>query len=269
MAALNTPSSVRDAASMCELFQATVAARPDTIALRTPDDGVRLTWREYGERVRRIGRGLAALGVGQSDRVALMMTNRPEFHLLDAAVFHLGGTPFSIYNTSAPGQIEYLFANAQNRVVVCERQFLPAVVEAARDSAVETIVCVDGEQPGVLSLAELEASGDPGFDFDAAWQAVKPDDVLTLIYTSGTTGPPKGVELTHRNLLAASAAGLEVTGPLDGGRAPGRGGAADARGRRLRHVGRVRAAGAADRRGAREPRGRAGRHRRPDAYEPP
>ena len=61
---------------------------------------------------------------------------------------------------------------------------------------------VDGDGPdGTLTLDDVEAKGDAGFDFEGAWKAVKPDDVLTLIYTSGTTGPPKGVQLTHDNLV--------------------------------------------------------------------
>ena len=66
----------------------------------------------------------------------------------------------------------------------------------------EHVVVIDGEAPeGTISIEELEAMGDPGFDFEAAWRAVKPDDVLCLIYTSGTTGPPKGVQLTHDNMI--------------------------------------------------------------------
>src|SRR5213078_4911632 len=64
----------------------------------------------------------------------------------------------------------------------------------------------DSGEPSVLvdvqSLSELEQRGDPDFDFERAWRAVQPDDVLTLIYTSGTTGPSKGVEITHANMLA-------------------------------------------------------------------
>jgi long-chain acyl-CoA synthetase len=185
-----------DVASMCEAFQKTAAASPDTVALRTVGGAEEITWREYADRVRRIAGGLAALGVGRGDTVALMMVNRPEFHLCDTAVLHLGATPFSIYNTLAPDQIAYLFSNADNRVVFCEEQF------ADRVRGVEHVVCVDGKAEGAITLAELEDMGDPGFDFEASWRAVGPDDVLTLIYTSGTTGPPKGVETTHGNMIA-------------------------------------------------------------------
>src|SRR2546426_6476167 len=83
-----------------------------------------------------------------------MMLNRPEFNLCDTAAMHLGATPFSIYNTSAPEQIAYLFGNAENRVVFCEERFAAGVMEAG--GKVEHIVCVDGRPEGTISLAELE-----------------------------------------------------------------------------------------------------------------
>jgi long-subunit acyl-CoA synthetase (AMP-forming) len=190
------------AKTLCETFQRTVAAAPAAVALRSSDDSVRLTWRQYADRVRTIAAGLAALGVRRGDTVGLMLTNRPEFHLVDTAALHLGAAPFSIYNTLAPEQISYLFGNAGNTVVVCEQQFLEQIRKAQPGTAVEHIVCVDGAGDDVITLADLEANPAPGFDFEASWRAVGPDDLLTIIYTSGTTGPPKGVELTHANMLA-------------------------------------------------------------------
>ena len=108
------------ASTLCEAFQITAAERPDALALRTPGGGIEISWAEYAEQVRRIAGGLAALGLGHGDTIALMMTNRPEFNLVDTAAMHLGATPFSIYNTSTPDQISYLFSNADNRVIVCE-----------------------------------------------------------------------------------------------------------------------------------------------------
>jgi long-subunit acyl-CoA synthetase (AMP-forming) len=189
------------ASTVCEAFQITAAERPDAIALRTVGGGVEITWAEYSERVRRIAGGLAAFGIGRGDTVALMMTNRPEFNLVDTAAMHLGATPFSIYNTSAPDQISYLFSNADNSVVVCERQFLDAI-RAADAALVEHVVVIDDEVDGTLTLADLEAACPKDFDFDKAWRAVEPEDVLTIIYTSGTTGPPKGVQLTHASIMA-------------------------------------------------------------------
>jgi long-chain acyl-CoA synthetase len=194
-----TPSSH---VTLCAAFQSFVERSPDAVIIRTVKGTTEITWREWDKRVRKLAAGLAALGVTRGDTVGLMVANRPEFHLVDAAALHLGAAPFSIYNTSAPEQIGYLFGNAGNKVVFCDERFLPRIQEVRGD--VEHIVCVDdvSDVDGVLTLADLEAKGDPDFDFDAAWQAVEPSDLATIIYTSGTTGPPKGVELTHANVIA-------------------------------------------------------------------
>jgi long-subunit acyl-CoA synthetase (AMP-forming) len=117
---------------------------------------------------------------------------------------HLGATCFSIYNTSSPEQIEYLLSDAGNSVVVTEQAFLERILSVRdRVPSLEHVVVVDGDAPeGTLSLEQLEAGGGDGFAFEDAWRAVTPDDVLCLIYTSGTTGPPKGVQLTHGNMMS-------------------------------------------------------------------
>ena len=184
-----------EAATLCEAFQITAAERPGQVAHRMFGGGVEFTFAEYAARVRAIAAGLHTLGVGRGDTVALMLVNRPEFNLTDTAAVHLGAVPFSIYNTSSPGQIAYVFENAQNRVVVTEQRFLSHVL-AARTPELEHIVLVDGAAPGTRTLDELAQRRTRGFDFEAAWRAVEPDDVVTLIYTSGTTGPSKAAQLT-------------------------------------------------------------------------
>ena len=194
-----------EAPTMVEAFQVTVSEHGGQTALRTKGDEFSATWAEYGERVRAVAAGLAALGVGRGDTVGIMLTNRPEFHFADTAAMHLGATPFSLYNTSTAEQIEYLVADAANSVLVTEQAFLDTVLAVrAADNALEHVVVVDGEaRDGAISLADLEGRSDPGFDFEATWRAVEPEDVATVIYTSGTTGPPKGVQLSHANILSA------------------------------------------------------------------
>ena len=188
------------ATTLCEAFQITAGERPDQPAVRGPGGAGELTYDELRRQVRDIAAGLAGLGVKHGDTVALMMVNRPEFHACDLGALHVGGVPFSIYNTSAPEQIAYLFSNAGNEVVIAERAFLPAIAASGFDGHV---VLIDGgAEDGATSLEELMRGGEESFDVDAAWRAVAPEDLLTLIYTSGTTGPPKGVQLTHRNMLA-------------------------------------------------------------------
>ncbi len=207
-----------DAATMCEAFQLTAAERPDQVALRTIGDGISITFGEYAERVRRLAGGLHALGVRRGDTVACMLTNRPEFHLFDAAAMHLGATPFSIYNTSSAEQIAYLLSDAGNRLLIVEAAFLDRAREAiAQTEIVEHLIVLDARPEDAITIEELEAASPEGFDFEASWRAVEPEDLLTLIYTSGTTGPPKGVQLTHANELA-ECRGIDAVGhPRPGG----------------------------------------------------
>jgi len=207
-------------ATMCEAFQATVAERGDAPALRLKDSDYATSFGEFAATVRKRAAGLAALGVGHGDTVGFMLANRPAFFLTDTAAMHLGATCFSVYNTSSPEQIEYVVGDAANPVIVTEQMFLEQVLAAReRVPTLEHVVVVDGDAPeGTISLEELEGMGEPGFDFEAAWRAVQPGDVLCLIYTSGTTGPPKGVQLTHENMMAQLRSGQEIWGFPAGGR---------------------------------------------------
>jgi long-subunit acyl-CoA synthetase (AMP-forming) len=209
-----------DAQTACAAFQATADAHPERVAIRTRSDEFSCSWGEYAERVRKLAAGLATLGVGRGDTVALMLTNRPEFHFADVAAMHLGAAPFSIYNTYTAEQIEHLLSDAGSRVVITEQRHLDTILAAAEAlDSIEQVVVVDGDAPaGAISLDELAARGRDDFDFEGAWRGVKPDDVLTLIYTSGTTGPPKGVQITHANICETVRSYDELIQFPDGGR---------------------------------------------------
>jgi long-subunit acyl-CoA synthetase (AMP-forming) len=206
------------AATIAEAFRITAAERQDDIAIRTKDDAFTITWGELRDRVDALAGGLAELGLGRGDTLALMISNRPEFHACDLAAMMLGAAPFSIYNTYTPEQIAYLVEDAGARILICEQRYLPQVLAArAALPGLEHVILIDGEATeGTLPLAEVEAMG-AGFDVEASVAQIEPTDILTLIYTSGTTGPPKGVQLIHRNLLAACD-GLEelIEFPRDG-----------------------------------------------------
>jgi long-subunit acyl-CoA synthetase (AMP-forming) len=161
-------SGASGAATLCEAFQATAAARAAQIAHRTHGGGLEFTYGEFAARVEALARGFHSLGVRRGDTVGLMLTNRPEFNLADTAAMHLGAIAFSVYNTSSPEQI-----------------------------------------------ADRRARG---FDFESAWRAVQPEDVITLIYTSGTTGPPKAVQLTHGSVMHQCRAVDETLPAAPGGR---------------------------------------------------
>ncbi|KKC04739.1 fatty acid--CoA ligase FadD11 [Mycobacterium nebraskense] len=185
--------------TLCEAFQRSASIDPDAVALRTPGDTQTMTWRELAAQVRKVAAGLAGLGVGRGDTVSLMMANRIEFYPFEIGAQHLGATSFSVYNTLPAEQLTYLFDNAGTRVAICEEQYVDRI--RASGASIEHIVCIDGSPPGTISVDDVYAAAQDDFDFEATWRAVRPDDVVTLIYTSGTTGNPKGVEMTHANLL--------------------------------------------------------------------
>jgi long-subunit acyl-CoA synthetase (AMP-forming) len=198
-----------EATTLSAAIRMTVAAHPEIVAFRTVDGSISLTWGEVGERVDRVAAGLAALGVVKGDRVAIMLSNRPEFNIVDLAAVTLGAVPFSIYNTYPAEQINYLLGHSGAKLVITEQAFLAVVSEAAAPlPAVANLILVDTqgtEAPsGTLALEAVEALGDPAFDAAASAAEVGPEDIATLIYTSGTTGPPKGVELTHHNVMAGA-----------------------------------------------------------------
>jgi long-chain acyl-CoA synthetase len=192
------------ATTIAEAFRQTVERKPDDVAIRTKGDAFTITWAQLRDRVDALAGGLAGLGLKKDETVALMFGNRPEFHLCDLAVMMVGGTPFSIYNTYTPEQIQFVVSDAGARIIMTEQAYLQQVLAARKELPdVEHVIVVDGDVPeGCLSLAEVEgASAD--FDVDASIAQIGGDDILTLIYTSGTTGPPKGVQLVHSNLISA------------------------------------------------------------------
>jgi long-chain acyl-CoA synthetase len=190
--------------TLCEAFQRNASIDPDAVVLRTPGGTQTMTWRECAEQVRKVAAGLAGLGIRRGDTVSLMMANRIEFYPLEIGAQHLGATSFSVYNTLPAEQLAHLFDNAGTKVAICEEQYVDRI--RASGASIEHIVCIDGAPAGTISVEQLYAAADLDFDFESTWRAIAPDDIVTLIYTSGTTGNPKGVEMTHANLLFESRA---------------------------------------------------------------
>src|SRR5271170_5573881 len=143
----HTPAAL-GARTLAEAFRLTAAERGEEVAIRTRRDDFTITWSELRERVDALAGGLAKLGVQRGDTLALMLSNRPEFHLCDLAAMMLGATPFSIYNTYTPEQIQYVASDAEAKVLICEQQYLPQVREARKQLPdLDYVVVVDGEAP--------------------------------------------------------------------------------------------------------------------------
>ena len=187
-------------------FLETVRARPDAVALRARDgDGWQeVTFARYAEDACRVAAALQGLGVGRGDRVVLMMRNRPEFFVADMAALLVGATPISIYNSSAPEQVQYLVGHCEAKAAIVEDvDYLERFLKVRSElPALEHIVLMEdpeGVAPDDVGSWEAMLALDP-VDIDAACRIAQPSDLATVIYTSGTTGPPKGVMLDHANI---------------------------------------------------------------------
>ena len=178
----------------------TVAAHPDQVALRAKQDDdsyVEWTYADHAKRVAGAAAHLRSLGVGPGDRVVLMLRNVPDFHFIDLGIAALGATAISIYNSSSPEQVAYLTGHCKAKVAIVEDDGFQERFEKVRDELplLETVINLakDG------AIEQMYESG--SVDLSAEAGNATPDTLATVIYTSGTTGPPKGVMLTHYNVV--------------------------------------------------------------------
>ncbi|MBK6440509.1 MAG: AMP-binding protein [Candidatus Microthrix sp.] len=184
-------------------FMATLAEHSDLVAVRWMSEGdwFQLSFAEFAERVATAAAGLRALGVGHGDRIVIMMRNIPEFHIVDLAATFLGATPISIYNSSSADQIAYLVGDCEAKVAVLENDGFLQRFQAARDRlpALQSIVTLHGGDDDTVRWDDF--MGHDPVDLTVEVTNATPDDLATVIYTSGTTGNPKGVMLSHRNIV--------------------------------------------------------------------
>ena len=177
------------------------------------DEDSTLTWGELRRRVAAVSLGLADLDLRPGDRMLISASSRVELWLVDLAAVHLGAVPCSAYATLSTPQLQYLAEHSRATVLIVENaeqlsRWSPVLDEL---SDVRAVVLIDPEgiayaDPRLTDLATVEAAGADRFAhdpsaFEERWPQIRPDDPVTLLYTSGTTGDPKGVVLSHRNVL--------------------------------------------------------------------
>lgn len=170
--------------------------RPDAEAMTYL--GRTWTWAEWDDRVRRAAGGLAGLGVGRGDVVAFLDKNHPACVEVSLAAGSLGAANAIINWRLAPDEIDYAINDSGATIVIVGTELMPSI-EAVRDrlTAVERIVEVTPEGGPADEYEALLAAADPL----ARPSSTHPDDVCLVMYSSGTTGHPKGVMLTHTNMV--------------------------------------------------------------------
>jgi long-chain acyl-CoA synthetase len=203
--------------TLTELFlQAATYGKPDCMLHKVGGSYQPVSTAELVDRVRRLAKALAGLGVLRGDRVALMAENGPHWPAVDFATLCAGGVLVPIYPTLLPEQAAYIAHDCGAKVVFAETTaHLEGLLSHAGELPdVKQFVLIRGtsDDRRVLTLDQvLERGADPDVaQFEATARAARPDDLATFIYTSGTTGQPKGVMLTHGNLASNLEAGLTV-----------------------------------------------------------
>jgi long-chain acyl-CoA synthetase len=173
-----------------------------------------LSSQELFERTRDVSLGIGALGIRPGDRVAIISESRPEWILCDMAILAAGAVTVPIYPTLSAGQARYILQDSAARLAVVSTRLQVEKLQEVRHllPAIEAVIVMEPAAAGasVMTLEEVAQRGHArmtgewgaGRGFREAARAVRPEDLATIIYTSGTTGEPKGVMLTHANLVA-------------------------------------------------------------------
>src|ERR1039457_355587 len=184
------------------------------LALKFKKQGkfVTLSYAEYYQRAMMVARGLKKCNILAGDKVAILSENRAGWVIADMGILIMGGVTVPIYPTNTPEQIEYMLRHSESRIIFVSSKFQYSKLLKIRKNIPQLELVVSFErflgEPGLpvctfyqLSEIDIPVTENELKYLEADIDCIKPDDLITLIYTSGTTGVPKGVMLTHGNIL--------------------------------------------------------------------
>jgi long-chain acyl-CoA synthetase len=230
-----------------QLFNARVQASRENQVLRWKENGAwqTSTWADWDRASREIAAGLLSLGLGAGERSCILANTRAEWLYSDLGILMAGGVTVPIYQSNLAGECEYIINDCGAKVVFVEnpQQLDKVMHERAKLDRLVKIVYFDAtvklekpdskgrteltnadvlpaaDQAMVMSLADLRQEGQKWLgahagELEKRWEKIEPEDSFTFVYTSGTTGPPKGVVLTHKNIVWECDAMREIL-PVD------------------------------------------------------
>lgn len=183
---------------------------------------VGITYEKFKEETENLAFGLASLGINRFDKIAIISENRPEWVYSDMAILGLGAVDVPLYPSLTSDSIEFILNNSESKGIIVSNKFqLNKILKIRKNCAKLDFIIVLNEKdgissdPDILTFKEVQTKGDrlkqeDPLYFKDKMHKVQKDDLCTIIYTSGTTGEPKGVMLTHWNILSNSKAALEI-----------------------------------------------------------
>jgi long-chain acyl-CoA synthetase len=205
---MNKPERLFD----CIAYQLEKFPKPDMLAAKVKADWRKYSSKEISDTVDALALGLSALGISgndmsvdQQDKIAIISNNRPEWLITDMAVQKLGAVLVPVYPTTSNHEIEFIFKDAAVKYVFVSgsdhlekiRQIRPQVPSIQNIYTFDPISGADHWSSLLQEMTEVKKR-----ELESISEKIQPDHLATLIYTSGTTGTPKGVMLTHRNILS-------------------------------------------------------------------
>ncbi len=208
--------------------------KPDEPAFMFKERGDYITksvgW--FGDRVEKIASGLIKLGINEADKVALMSNTRMEWTLADFSILSVHGITVTIYQSLLENDVKFILDNSDSKAVFVEnetalRRVLNVIKDLPKIIKIIVIEDVAVNNEKVLTLRQLEKLGEENLNSNEVKKRIDNimlDDVATIVYTSGTTGPPKGAEITHKNIVAnlkdVVSVGINVRGDITLGYLP-------------------------------------------------
>ncbi len=174
---------------------------------RDGDEACEVTWANLGERVRRVGRHLIDRGIHPGDRIGIVSENRIEMLILDLAIMSIGAVSVPVFAGYPAPLVGYVMRHAKPRMLFVSTMKQLDKIDRAQFDFIEACFCMDASDAtrawGAVDFAALLVDGGaPELEYESRVDAMSADDRCMIMYTSGTTGPPKGVCLSHRNLIS-------------------------------------------------------------------